>query len=80
MQIQLIKEEISLLNEFYEYLRQYPKECILDIIQEFCFEKNIPVEEIGYLISQDSGLKQYTENNLKLYKFSKVENKSVDVW
>jgi hypothetical protein len=80
MQIQLIKEEISLLNEFYEYLRQYPKECILDTIQEFCFDKNIPVEEIGYLISQDSGLKQYTENNLKLYKFSKVENKSVEVW
>ena len=80
MNIDLIKEEISLLNEFYDYLRLHPKECILDTIQEFCFEKDIPVEEIGYLISQDSGLKQFTENNLKLYKYSKIENKKVDVW
>ena len=80
MNIDLIKEEINLLNEFYDYLRLYPKDCILDTIQEFCFDKNIPVEEIGYLIAQDSGLKQFTENNLKIFKYSKVESKSVDVW
>lgn len=76
----LIKEEIEILNKFYAYLKENSKECILDTIQEFCFENDLPVEEIGYLISQDSNLKQFAENNLKLYKYARAENKAVEVW
>lgn len=76
-----IQEEIKLLNAFYEYLKINTNDCILDVINDFCFEKNIPVEEIGYLISQDPALKTYAEENLKRFKYIKQEKpKEIEIW
>lgn len=78
---QKIQEEIKLLNSFYDYLKINTNDCILDVINEFCFERNIPIEEIGYLISQDPALKTYAEENLKRFKYIKTEKvKDIETW
>ena len=64
-----IKEEIALLNNFYEYIKQNPNDCIMDTIKEFCNDNDIEYEYIGYLISENKDLKDYAEANLKKFKF-----------
>lgn len=68
------KEEIALLNNFYEYLKKNPNDCIMDTIKEFCGDYDIEYEYIGYLISQNKDLKDYAEANLKKFKFIRPQN------
>ncbi len=69
MREQLILNEMIILNEFYSYLRDNKDECAIDLINEFCYEKNINVEELGMLIAEDKILKEYVKNNLKTFKY-----------
>ena len=64
-----IKEEIALINALYEAIKAEPNECVMDIIQEFCFDNNQNLEYIGSLISSNKSLKDYVENNLRKFKF-----------
>jgi len=66
-----VTDEIKLLNSFYRFLRNHKSECAMDVIKEYCYENDLPIEELGYLISEDEYLKRYVENNLKQYKYIK---------
>ena len=79
--LQGIQNEIRTLNEFYDFLKARTQECILDVVQEFCDERDLPLEELGLLISQDDSLKQYTEMNLKKFKFIQPpKTKKTEIW
>lgn len=71
--------EIRILNNFYEYIRKHPNECVMDIMKDFCDEFDIPLEELGFLISEDKYLKDYIENNLIRYHFKKAEAKKSEL-
>ena len=46
-------------------------------MQDFCDLNDIPLEELGFLISEDAYLKDYVEANLIKFKFCKVSKKTV---
>lgn len=73
----LIAKEIKTLNKFYKFLREHKNECVMEIMQDFCNLNDIPLEELGFLISEDAYLKDYIEANLIKYKFYKSPKKTV---
>lgn len=73
----LIAKEIKTLNKFYKFLREHKNECVMEIMQDFCDLNDIPLEELGFLISEDAYLKDYIEANLIKYKFYKSPKKIV---
>lgn len=73
----LIAKEIKTLNKFYKFLREHKNECVMEIMQDFCDSNDIPLEELGFLISEDAYLKDYIEANLIKYKFYKSPKKTV---
>lgn len=73
----LIANEIKTLNKFYKFLREHKDECAIEVMQDFCDLNDIPLEELGFLVSEDAYLKDYIEANLIKYKFSKVPKKVV---
>lgn len=73
----LIAKEIKILNKFYKFLREHKNECVMEIMQDFCDLNDIPLEELGFLISEDAYLKDYIEANLIKYKFYKSPKKTV---
>lgn len=73
----LIAKEIKTLNKFYKFLREHKNECVMEIMQDFCDLNDIPLEELGFLISEDAYLKDYIEANLIKYKFYKSPKKAV---
>ena len=73
----LIANEIKTLNKFYKFLREHKNECVIEIMQDYCDLNDIPLEELGFLISEDAYLKDYVEANLIKFKFCKVSKKTV---
>lgn len=73
----LIAKEIKTLNKFYKFLREHKNEYVMEIMQDFCDLNDIPLEELGFLISEDAYLKDYIEANLIKYKFYKSPKKTV---
>lgn len=69
LHIDEMKAEIALINELYEAIKAEPKECVMDIIQEFCFDKNLDLEYVGSLIANNKFLKDYVEINLRKFKY-----------
>lgn len=63
--------EMKILNNFFNCLRENKDENILELMQDFCDNYNIPLEELGFLISEDKYLKDYVENNLTKYNYIK---------
>lgn len=72
MKYDFIKEEIQLLNDFYDYLKKSPNDCVMDTIKEFCFDKNVEYEYLGDLIAENKDLKDYIEKNLKKFHYFKT--------
>lgn len=76
-----LQEEVRILNKFYDFLKKNLNECIIDTIEEFCFEHNLPLEYIGNLISEDPSLKSFTEQNLKRYNYIQTPKiKKQEAW
>ena len=62
-------DDIKILNQFYEVIKENPQECVIELAKEFCFDNDIEIEHLGFLISGCKDLKDYTEKNLKKFKY-----------
>lgn len=76
--MEAIKNEMIILNNFFEEIKKNKDECVMDVMVDFCDKHDIPYEELGNLLAEDKYLKDYIKNNLKKYNFIKNDCKLWD--
>lgn len=66
----------DVLDYILMFREKHPEEPLVQIITQYCFEKNLEPELVGDAISQDYYFKQYIENDCKAFPEYCLEQKS----
>jgi hypothetical protein len=53
---------------------------LLDIIYDYCFQNNIPVEVVGDAISTDVYFKSFIQKDCELHNIFRTEKNTLDEW
>ena len=75
---EMLKFELKIINKLFDYIKKHSDECMMDVLTEFCAENNVSLDEVGYLIAEDSYLKEFINSNLKKFNYLKSESKNFD--
>lgn len=66
----------KIINDIFRFIKEYEMQefCILDVIKEYCFKKNIDEVQFCIYLAEYEGFKELVEKDLIRFKFSNKNN------